>query len=215
MRLWLATFLWMATALCLRAQQEEQKKAVPLPLTQPNVVQPGTIEPLKAHEKVNLALGNTFGAKALLNRAMLAGIDQWRDKPEEWPSGGKGYGMRYTSRWGRLAVRQFVQTSADVAFKTDPRYDRCSCTGFAARAGHAWRRVLIARKDNGGETIGISRLAAAYVVPTITDQWEPDRVNTVSGKLTSGTTFFGWRGVTNMIKEFWPEIRRTVLRRDN
>jgi len=132
------------------------------------------------------------------------------DHPEEWQSGMKGYGQRLASRYGRLAVRNGIQLSTDIAFKIDPRYDRCDCTGFFPRTGHALKRVLVARRDDGTEMISVSNLAGAYVTPMITDQWYPDRLNTWHHKAHTGTWFLGWRGVSNIVKEFWPEIKRTV-----
>jgi hypothetical protein len=183
---------------------------LPIPISSPRALLPGTIEPLTAQQKAARALKNSLGWKALANRALLAGIVHCQDQPEEWPGDIEGYGMRFGHRMARLAVREAIQLGADVTFKTDPRYDRCDCSGFLARTGHAWKRVLVARKDNGGETISISRLAGAYVTPIITDQWYPDRLNTWSHKLESGSMFLMWRGVTNMIREFWPEVSRKV-----
>lgn len=167
----------------------------------------GKIDPLTSKEKALITLRSTFGPRGLINRGIIAGYDHLRDYPEEWPQGMEGWSMRYGSRMGRLAIRNSLQLGVDVAMKTDPRYDRCACSGFGARTAHAWRRVLVARKDHGGETIGLSRLVGAYVSPAITDQWYPDRLNTTSHKLQSGTWFLGWRGATNMLREFWPDIK--------
>jgi hypothetical protein len=111
---------------------------------------------------------------------------------------------------GRLAVRQWIQLGADVAFKTDPRYDRCNCSGFVARSGHAWKRVLVGLKDDGSDTVSMSRILGAYVPPIVTYGWYPDRLNTWSNKMQAGSEFLMWRGATNMLREFWPEISRRV-----
>jgi hypothetical protein len=58
--------------------------------------------------------------------------------------------------------------------------------------------------------ISVSRLAGAYVTPMITDQWYPARLNTWDHKLQSGSMFLAWRGLSHTVKEFWPEIRRTL-----
>jgi hypothetical protein len=187
---------------------------LPLPITSPRAVQPGT-PPLTASEKARLALKNVVGPSALVNRALLAGYNHWMDHPEEWSGNLDGYAQRYASRWTRLAVRHSIQLSADIAFKTDPRYDRCDCTGFRARTGHAIKRVFVQRRDNGGEMISVSRLAGAYVTPMITDQWYPDRLNTWSHKMQSGSMFLGWRAAHNFLKEFWPEITRPLKRNRN
>lgn len=204
-------------SLCLAAPfpalAQKDMRVLPLPIESPRILDPGTIVPLTSEQKVKLALRNSFGPRAIANRVLLAGINQWQNKPEEWGQGWDAYGERLASRMGRLVLRNAIQTSVDIAVGTDPRYDRCDCAGFKSRFGHAWRRVVIARKDNGGESFGYARFAGAYVTPMITDQWYPPRLNTWEHKLTSGTWFLGWRGVNNTIKEFWPEIKRTVLRR--
>ena len=209
---WVAISVSLIAAAAAWAQQ--QPDVLPLPMASSRAVA-GTVDPLTPKEKARLALKNTFGPRALVNRALLAGLNQWTDHPEEWENNITGYGKRYASRWGRLAIRNAIQLSTDVTFKTDPRYDRCDCAGFRARAGHALKRVLVARRDDGGEMINVSRLAGAYVTPMITDQWYPARLNTWGHKLESGTWFLGWRGANNMLKEFWPDIKRTFKRDRN
>ena len=167
---WLIGTSFLALGLPGFAQNPD---VLPLPLASSRAIAPGTtaIEPLSAAEKAQLALRNTFGPRALVNRAMIAGLDQWTNDPEEWEQGWDAYGKRYGSRMGRIAVRNAIQVAADVAFRTDPRYDRCECSGFGARTGHAWRRVFMSRRNGGGEMISVSRLAGAYLTPIITDQW--------------------------------------------
>jgi hypothetical protein len=228
MSLWLTAPVFLALVGVAWSQQsdsnqqlppEKQKPAtrepdtLPLPLGSPRAIQPGTIDPLTPGEKARLALKDTFGIRALANRALLAGLNHWMNHPEEWGGNMDAYGKRFASRWGRMTVRNAIELGSDLAFKTDPRYDRCDCIGFGARTGHAWKRVFVARRDDGSDFINVSRLAGAYMTPILTDQWYPARLNTWSHKLQSGTEFLGWRGVNNMVKEFWPEIKRKVLRR--
>jgi hypothetical protein len=184
---------------------------LPLPLSSPSAIRPGTtVDSLSAKGKLDMAIRNMVGPRALANRALLAGLDLWMDDPDEWRSGMPGYGLRFADRMGRLAVRNGIQVTADIIFKTDPRYDRCDCTGGWPRAKHALKRIIIARKDDGGEMLSVSRLAAAYATPMITDQWYPSSKNTWFHKIDSGTFFLGWRGVSNLLKEFWPDISRTL-----
>lgn len=183
---------------------------LPVPLVHRHVIPPGAYEPLTPREKAARALRNSIGAGAMVNRLVLAGINQGMDHPEEWPGGMEGYGMRFGSRVGRLWVRNAIELGSDLVFQTESRYDRCNCAGFLARSGHAWKRVLVALKDDGAETVAISRLAGAYVTPMLTDQWNPSRLNTWEHKLNSGSQFLLWRGATNMLREFWPEISRKM-----
>lgn len=80
---------------------------------------------------------------------------------------------------------------------------------------HAYKRSVVSRKDYGGEMISPAKLGSAFLTPWITDQWMPASVNTRSHKFESGAMFLTWRANTNLVREFWPEIRRTVFRKKN
>lgn len=201
--------LIIGTIAFAQAQPNSQKPAeieLPLPITSPRAVLPGTIEPLTPKQKVGRTLRNMIAPQTIANRAIIAGWSHWTRDPEEWGGNPDAYGKRFANRMGITAVRESIQLGADVAFGLDPRYDRCDCTGFVSRSTHAWRRILVARKDNGSETIGVATLAGAYVTPFITDQWYPDRLNTWQNKWTSGSQSLAMRGVTNMLREFWPDV---------
>ena len=203
-----------AAAVCLLGQTADTK-TVPLPLVEPRVIPPGTNpDPLTPVEKGQLALKNMTGPRALGNRLISAGFDQWRGRPDEWGGGMDAFGQRLASRMGRLVVRNSIRLGTDVAMGIDPRYDRCACSGFLPRAGHAWKRVLVSRSDAGNEMPAYSNFTGAYVTPMITYQWYPDRMNTWDRKLQSGTMYLGWRGVSNMLREFWPDVKRGFRRGD-
>jgi hypothetical protein len=183
---------------------------LPIPITSPRAVEPGTVAPLTPEQKIHRAIRNTISPKAIVNRALITGYNHWLDDPEEWSGNLDGYGQRLAARMGRLAVRQGVQLSTDLALGIDPRYDRCDCTGVKARTKHAWKRVLISRRDDGSDIFAVSNFAGAYIPPMLTDPWYPASKNTWGHKLTSGTEFLALRGVTNMLREFWPDISRKL-----
>jgi hypothetical protein len=209
-----AVLMAAAAAACLCAQNAETR-VIPLPLVSPRVVPPDVNpDALTPGEKARLALKNTIGARAIGNRLLSAGLDQWRGYPEEWGGGMDAFGQRFASRMGRLAIRNSIRLGTDVALKIDPRYDRCDCSGFLARTGHAWKRVIISRSDSGNEMPAYSNFAGAYITPMITYTWYPVRMDTWGRRLDSGTTHLAWRGVTNMVREFWPDVKRKFRRGD-
>jgi hypothetical protein len=161
-------------------------------------------------EKARDALERTVGPNALLNRAVLTGFSHWRDRPEEWPGGMEGYGKRFGYRMTRLAVRNSVILAGDLLMNTDQRYDRCTCSGVLARSAHAFRRVAVVRTDSGGQAFNLGRIAGAYAGVAVSYQLYPERYRTTSNILSAGSQYLMWRGATNLIREFWPEIRRSV-----
>ncbi len=195
----------------LAALAQERSNVLPLARSSPIALEPGTLPtPLTTEEKAQRALRNTFGVRGLLTRAITAGFDQYGPHPEEWPQGLEGYGMRYGSRMGRLATRNALMFGTDVAFGLDQRYIRCDCTGVRPRIGYAVRRLFVARKDAGGEFLNVSQMAGAFVTPMISNQWYPDRLNTPTRHVRAGSTYLGWQAGGNVVREFWPEIRRLI-----
>ena len=193
-----------------KPQNRADELEIPLPISSPRALAPGDIVPLSPRDKARRALRNTIGPQAIANRFLVAGYNHLLDDPEEWSGNLDGLGQRFASRMGRLAVRQGVQLTTDIAFGIDPRFDRCDCRGFWPRTLHSWKRVVVSRRDYGGEIIAVSNLAGAFIPPMITDQWQPASENTWKEKWQSGVSFLYLRAGTNMLREFWPEISRAL-----
>jgi len=87
-------------------------------------------------------------------------------------------------------------------------------SGFWSRTGHALRGTILTRTDSGGETLSTWRLGSAYGAAFISNQWYPDRLNTVRHALVSGSTQLGFDLVKNVIAEFWPDVKRKISRRE-
>jgi hypothetical protein len=198
----------------LFAQPAEE--VLPLPLENPRRIDlkhsPAVLTP---RGKAWIALTNTFGPQGVAERLLVSSIDQMRGEPYEWGGGTRGFAMRFGTRMSHLAIRNSISLGVDLAFRIDPRYDQCLCSGFKARSRHALRRVLMSRTDAGGEIPAIDNFAGAYITPAIYYNWYPDRLNTTNQRLLGGTLHLGWRAVGNMIREFWPEMRSHVPRRRN
>ena len=79
--------------------------------------------------------------------------------------------------------------------------------------GHALRETLLTRTDSGGETLSIWRLGTAYGAAFLSNQWYPDRLNTVRLGMLQGSMTLGFDFAANLGSEFWPDIKRKVLRR--
>jgi hypothetical protein len=101
----------------------------------------------------------------------------------------------------------------DSALRQDPRYFRSGGTGFWRRAGHALRGTILTRTDSGAETFSTWRIGSAYGAAYLSNQWYPDRLNTVRLDLIQGSVTLGFDLVGNLGSEFWPDIKRKALGR--
>ena len=90
---------------------------------------------------------------------------------------------------------------------------RSGGTGFWRRWGHAVRGTILTRTDSGGETLSTWRIGSAYGAAYLSNQWYPDRLNTARLDVIQGSVTLGFDLIGNLGSEFWPDIKRKVLRR--
>src|SRR5215213_8022179 len=84
-------------------------------------------------ERFNRYVKSTVGPFRLAYTGFTAGINQWRDHPEEWGQGMKGFGRRYASSLGQNAIHQTVTYGLDEAFGLDTGFEKSKHDGFGAR----------------------------------------------------------------------------------
>lgn len=168
-------------------------------------------QPLTNAERWRLYQRSAFGAGALFRAAGTAAFDQRRDQPLEWGQGAEGYFRRFGSRSGRFTAQDTIEHSLAFALKHDVRYERCACSGFLRRAGHAVKRNFVTRGENGATVPAVARAAGYFGGELAALAWSPpsysyrDALANGGGRYAVGIGF-------NLLKEFWPEIRRPVAK---
>ncbi|HEU4837289.1 MAG TPA: hypothetical protein VFS90_22855 [Pyrinomonadaceae bacterium] len=153
-------------------------------------------------ERFNRYLKSTVGPFRLAWSAGAAGIDQWRDHPEEWGQGMKGFGRRYASHLGQNAIRQTVTYGLDEAFGLDTGFKKSTREGVGARVKSALLDNVTSRTKSGKRVFSVPRFAGAYSGGIISrETWYPERYSYKDG-LRAGTgnllTGFG----INLLREF-------------
>ena len=153
-------------------------------------------------ERFNRYLKSTVGPFRLAWSAGAAGIDQWRDHPEEWGQGMKGFGRRYASNLGQNAIHQTVTYGLDEAFGLDTGFKKSTREGFGGRLKDALLQNVTSRTKSGRRVVSVPRFAGAYSAAIISrETWYPERYSYKDG-LRAGTanllTGFG----INLLREF-------------
>lgn len=164
-------------------------------------------------DKLRFHAAGVYGATSLVESAAYAGILQQRNSPREWGQGGGAYAQRFGSTVGYSAIHGALAFGLDSTLHQDPRYYRSTATGFWRRSGHALRATILTRTDSGGETLATWRLGSAYGAAFLSNEWYPDRLNTVRQGVLQGSLRLGFDCARNLGSEFWPDLRRKILRR--
>jgi hypothetical protein len=168
------------------------------------------LDPLTWKGKLKYHGESTYSPMAMVGFATYAGILQSLDTPTEWGKGGDGYAKRFGSTVAWSGIHSTLAFGLDTALHQDPRYYRAAAGGWR-RVGHSLRGTILTRTDSGGETLSTWRLGSAYGAAFLSNQWYPDRVNTVRLGMLQGSMTLGFDFAGNLGREFWPDIKRKVF----
>jgi hypothetical protein len=180
-----------------------------IPLT--GLAQPFT--PLGVNEKLRFHLNKSVSPMAFIGDAAYAGLLHEVDTPAEWGQGGSGYARRFASTAASSGIHSALAFGLDAGLHEDPRYLPSGTGGFWRRTGHALRGTILTRTDRGTETLSFWRLGSAYGAAYLSNQWYPGRLNTIGLGFTQGSLQLGFDFSSNLAAEFWPDLKRIVLRR--
>ena len=154
------------------------------------------------HERFKRYMKSTIGPVRLGWSAADAGIGQWRDTPEEWGQGARGYGKRYASSLGSNAIHQTVTYALDEAMGLDTGFQKSSRNGFLPRFKDALMQNVTSRTRTGKRMISVPRFAGVYSGAIISrETWYPDRYSYKDG-LRSGTKSLLEGFGLNLVREF-------------
>ena len=182
---------------------------------QPPVVTPTTPtwQPMTGKERLDRYWKESFGSPGLYFASTGAAIgSQFRNDPTEWGKTGSGYAKRAASNFVRFSAQTAIHEAGAAALGLDPRYHSCECKGFLPRAGHAVKWTLVTRDNNGHIRPNVPVVAAAYGSGMISTLWYPDRYTPLTDGVRVGHQQLGMEFGINVIREFGPELKRTLRR---
>jgi hypothetical protein len=154
------------------------------------------------HERFKRYVSSAVGPFALARIGASAGISQWRDSPEEWGQGTKGYGKRFASSLGQNAIHQTVTYGLDQAIGLDTGFERSKRDGFFPRFKDALIQNVTSRTKSGNRVISVPRFAGVYTGAIVArETWYPDRYTYKDGLRSGTTTLLTGFGI-NLVREF-------------
>ena len=146
---------------------------------------------------------DTYGPYPIVFAAFAAGINQVDNAPPEWKQGAEGYGKRFGSDFGVIAVTTTTRYALSEAFHEDALYYRCECKGLFPRLSHAVISTLTARRGADGHRVfSFPALVAPYAgTMTAVYGWYPGRYGAMDG-FRMGNYSLLWYAGGNVALEF-------------
>jgi len=211
--------MWAAAAGAQTEAERTASSSAPIPA----LARPGSwkispmdgapYSPLGLKQKFYLFNYRTIEPTAFAKSAFGAAIAHATNTPEEWGQGWDAYGHRYGHRLASRGVKNMIGFGAAALLHQDGRYFRRGEGRIVDRLGHSVAQTFVTRTDSGGRTFATYRFVGAYASEFVTNAWRPPSQREPGDTVLRGTVSLGFDAASNVFKEFWPDIKRRVLKR--
>ena len=169
------------------------------------------IPPLTTGQKFKLVALGTFDPVEYPYVGVLALIDQAENTDPSFRQGFVGYAKRYGAAYADTAIENFMVGAVFPSLlHQDPRYYQSGKGGFFRRAGHAALQVFITRSDSGKKQFNYSELAGSALAAALSNTYHPPQDRTALNSANIWLTQIWGDAVSYELKEFWPDIRRKL-----
>jgi len=172
------------------------------------------LPPLSTKEKFSLAFEDSFDYSAFVWTGILAAQDYGLTSYPELGTGITGYSRYY---WRGVvddaSGTYFTEAIMPALTHEDPRYYTMESGGFFRRLGYALSRTVITPTDSGRTTFNFSEVGGNFCEAALSQAYYPPQERGVSKTFENWGTQMESAALNNIAKEFWPDFRRIVLRR--
>lgn len=164
-------------------------------------------------QKFAIATKDTFDYPSYGLAAAFAGLSQLQNDNPSFGQGLKGYARRYASAVADQDLGNYMtEAILPSLLREDPRYFRRGHGSFLGRLAYAASRVAVTKTDAGNSRFNGSEFLGNGIVASIGNLYYPDDIGL---RYTAQRMFtqIGSDAFDNILKEFWPDIKRKWLKR--
>ncbi|MGB6429209.1 MAG: hypothetical protein WBF06_01380 [Candidatus Acidiferrales bacterium] len=174
------------------------------------------IKPLTIKQKFDLQWRSTFDPVEFPYVGLLAGISQATNSDPGYGQGALGYAKRYGAAFLDSIDENFmVGAIYPSLLREDPRYYQMGKGGFFRRAGYSVSRIFVTRTDSGKAQFNFSEILGSATGAAIGTTYRVGNERSFGDAASDWGTQVGWDTVDNLMKEFWPDIRRQFHRNNS
>ena len=163
--------------------------------------------------KLAIAWGDATDRAIFAQTAFISGLGQATNGNPSFGQGLAGYGRRFGTTYGDFAIENMMTEGVFPALtRQDPRYFRRREGTARSRLGYAISRLFITRTDSGRNQFNYSELGGAATSLAISNAYYPDG-RSAGNNLGRYAVQLGFDAASNVLKEFWPDLKRKLPRR--
>jgi hypothetical protein len=173
-----------------------------------------TPPPPTPKQAFKIATQNSFDYSSFVFVGLTSAMSEWSNGHPQLGEGMKGYGRYY---WRGFADKTdgnyLVVFVMPTLFHQDERYYAKGEGGFWKRATYAATRILITPNYKGHNSFNASELLGRGVAQGISLSYYPSHDRNFGDLATKYAFALGRDALTNVFREFWPDIATHVLHR--
>jgi hypothetical protein len=171
-----------------------------------------TYAPITPREKFKIATQDAFDRGTIALAGAFAGEAQLSNSNRSFGQGVQGYAHYFGTAYADLAIGDYMTEGVfPTILHQDPRYFRKGTGSGLSRLGYAAGQIFRTHNDSGrsqfnySEVLGNSSAVAVSVAYYPENRDAKDAVSKLASQL-------GVDMVSNILKEFWPEIEKKMHR---
>jgi hypothetical protein len=168
--------------------------------------------PITPKQKMTIAAQDSFDWTLSLVAAGYAGLGQLSNQNPSLGQGLAGYGNRFVRGYAdQVMGNLLVESAMPIVSREDPRYFRRGQGTFWSRVGYATSRIVVTRTDRGGTEFNYSEIFGNSIAVGISNAYYPGSRN-LGGNFQKFTLQLATDAISNVLKEFWPDVKRKMSR---
>jgi hypothetical protein len=171
-------------------------------------------EHLTGSQQLHLYVRQSFTTPGIyVKTGFFAVTGQIKGDPPGWDSDFGGFAKRLGTNYAQNLIQNSVRSLGDGMLGWEPRYDRCKCSGFWPRSGHAVVRNFVTY-DRSEKHLRpqIFPFLGAFSGSAVSATWMPYRPDPIV-KGYQGVIGQAWFGsLTNLLGEFAPDVMKKIKR---
>ncbi|MCE5309706.1 MAG: hypothetical protein LLG20_18895 [Acidobacteriales bacterium] len=169
---------------------------------------------ITAAQKMMIACKDSFDWPVYLTSGLFATLYQLEDQNPSFGQGMTGYAKRYGTSYGdQMIGNMMTEGIVPAIFHQDPRYFRLGEGTGKSRAWYALTRIMVARMDSGRNTFNFSEWGGNAATAAISVAYYPDTRNW-NDNLQKLLIQCATDAFSNVLKEFWPDVKRKLHHRE-
>jgi hypothetical protein len=166
-----------------------------------------TITPISSREKFKLAKMNSLDPFLYPFVGVVAATERF------YGNGAVAYAKQYAASFADNSIGNVMTTAVFPSLlHQDPRYLQRGRGSVLGRIGYSASRLVISHGDSGARQFNFSEVGGNAFAATVSNAYYPMTERGASETVSRWAMQLMWDGLSNELKEFWPDVRRKIAR---